>query len=546
MNTASVRTARGRAARAAALVAVGSVAAGCASGSGGRAPEREPEGPTLVVMLVVDQLRADLLDRYRPAFTGGFARFLDQGYSFTQASHRHAVTHTAAGHASLSTAVHPARSGIVANEWHQDAGGEWVPMYSVEDAAHPILGYERIDGLGGRSPKNLLRTGLADWILEADPDARSVSISGKDRSAITMGGRTDENVYWLLVPAARFVTSTFYAGRYPGWVARFNDDVMPDIASDTVWENQTPEAFRRLARDDAAPYEGDGVHTTFPHVSATEGGADAPGLRNTWVFERPPADDAVLAFAEAAVRELDLGRRGRVDFLALSLSAADHVGHAYGPLSQEQLSNLVQLDRELGDFLDFLDREVGQGRWVAGLSADHGVVTMPEEAWELGGRDAERIDQRALTQRLSQALNDAVGGGVRPDSLPARLARLIEERGLVTKAYTHRALAAGEAADSFAVLFRNSYRPERAPGILSRYGVEVRYGEGDLVYSSETGTTHGSPYWYDRHVPFVLLGAGVPPGNSARAVYTVDLAPTLAALVGIPVPDDLDGRAVWP
>ena len=542
MNTSLARTAR-----AASLAWLAPLAAGCAAGSAGPATAaEEPTGPTLVVMIVVDQLRADLLERYRPAFTGGLARFLDQGFSFTQATHRHAVTHTAAGHASLSTGVYPSRSGIVANEWRHETGGQWEGMYSFEDDHHPILGYESVEGLGGRSPKNLLRTGLADWVREADSDARTVSVAGKDRAAVPLGGRTTENVYWLLGAAARFVTSTFYARRYPAWLTRFNERVMPDMAADTVWENQTPEPFRRLARADAAPYEGDGVHTTFPHVSAEEGGADGAGLRNAWVFERPPGDEAVLALAEAALRELDLGRRGRVDFLAVSLSVADHVGHAYGPLSQEQLSNLVQLDRALGAFLDHLDREVGRGRWVAALSSDHGALTMPEAARELGDAEAERIDQREMVAGLTRALNDAVRASEAPDQMPARLASLLEERGLVAKAYTHRALTEGEPLDSFAVLYRNSYRPERAPGILSRYGVEVRYGEGDLVHPERTGTSHGSPYWYDRHVPFVLLGAGVRAGSSDRAVYTVDVAPTLAALAGIPVPDDLDGRVVWP
>ena len=147
--------------------------------------EAQVEGPKLVVMISADQLRGDLIDRYAEVFNGGFTRLLEQGYSFTQASHAHAVTHTAAGHATLSTGVFPSRSGIVANAWAHRSGEEWTSMYAVEDLESPILG---VPELPGRSPKNLLRGGLADWVAAADDDARIVSLSGKDRAAITMAG----------------------------------------------------------------------------------------------------------------------------------------------------------------------------------------------------------------------------------------------------------------------------------------------------------------------------------------------------------------------
>ncbi len=504
------------------------------------------ERPTLLVVIAVDQLRADLIERYSEAFEGGFRRLLDEGYLFTSASHAHAVTHTAAGHATLSTGVFPSRSGIVANDWSQRHGDAWIPMYAVEDADSPLLG---IEGLTGRSPRNLLRPGLADWVLAADPAARVVSLSGKDRAAITLAGQTRGEVFWMVPELGRFATSTYYKTEYPEWVERFNDEVMPRILADSTWVEAVDERFRHLARPDSALYEGDGVHTTFPHLATaevewTDSTAMDPMEFNIWALAQPRLDRAVAELARRAIDEFDLGQRGSVDYLAVSFSATDYVGHRYGPLSQEQLDNLVRLDRELGSLLDYLDERVGRGRWVLGLSADHGVMTMPEWTAENGGT-ASRSVLPELQRGLVTALREAAAAGTDPPyAFAQRLAALLEERRLVAKAYTTHDLTVGEPADSFGTLMRNSYYPGRAAGWLTRYGVEIRFGYDQLVHEA-TGTTHGSPYWYDRHVPMILLGSGVTRGRSEEAAYTVDFAPTLAALAGVPVPDDLDGRALY-
>jgi len=496
-----------------------------------------------VVMISVDQLRGDLIGRYDDAFTGGFRRLMDDGYQFTSASHAHAVTHTAPGHASLSTGVFPSRSGIVANSWSQKTGSAWQPMYAVEDLDSPILGFETVEQLPGRSPRNLLRTGLADWVRAMGPDARSVSVSSKDRSAITMAGQTDTEVYWLVGQLARFVTSTYYDDTYPTWVEAFNTRVMPVIAADMEWNSLVPGEYRDLARPDRADYEGRG-NSTFPHVSSVETGGGSVQQHNAWAFNQSRVDRAIMEFAKAAIDEHELGQRRATDYLAISFSATDYVGHGYGPFSQEQFSNLLHLDEVLAEFFDYLDDEVGEGDWVVALSGDHGVVTNPEYAQELGNAEAERISPQDANQEISAALQKASAEGGSVPEIAERLARALEEDGLVAKAYTHDELTKGMPADSFAVLYRNSHLPGRAHHMLSPYGVEFRYGEGDLV-SFPTGTTHGSPYWYDRHVPIILLGAGIESGSSDAAAYTVDVAPTLAALAGITVPDDLDGRVIY-
>ncbi len=509
-------------------------------------PRASQAAPRLVVLVSVDQLRADLLDEYAPLFEGGFRRLVEEGRSYPGASHAHAVTHTAAGHATLGTGVHPARSGIVANSWdHRTAEGWQGGMYAVADPDSPILGFPEASG---RSPRNLLRDGLADWVAAADPDARVVSVSGKDRAAITLAARARGHVYWFLPDAGRFVTSVYYRDEYPDWVEDYNETVVAPLLADTVWTSGVSQEHRiLLARpDEGAPYEGDGVHTTFPHLASQE--LEDPtslGALAAWALRQPRSDRAVAGLAMRAVDELELGTRGPVDFLAVSFSSTDYIGHDYGPFSQEQLDNLNRLDEVLGELFAHLDRSVGEGNWVLGFSADHGTMNVPETMSERGqvGRRVVQGERLALATR---AVNDAVAAaGGDTTRLPVELARILEERAIVDEAYTHEELLVGPPADSFAVLFRNSYHPGRGPGWFSRFGVEARFEYHELV-GYPTGTSHGSPYWYDRWVPFVLMGAGVEPGTDQEAVFTIDMAPTLARLVGLEPPVDLDGRAVLP
>ncbi|HIN78403.1 MAG TPA: hypothetical protein EYM97_06180 [Gemmatimonadetes bacterium] len=286
------------------------------------------------------------------------------------------------------------------------------------------------------------------------------------------------------------------------------------------------------------PYERRG-NSTFPHVSSVE-----ETVHNEWAFDSPKADEAVVTLAKTVMEELDLGQRGNVDYLGLALSSTDYIGHLFGPLSQEQLSNLMHLDRLLGDFFNYLDENVGEGKWIIGLSADHGVATMPEYEQERGNTSASRIDAREKSRGRTRALQAALAEGGSPEEIAERLARQLEAEGTVAKAYTHRELTMGEPVDSFAIFFRNSHYPGRAHSSLSRYGVEIRYAEGELLYRAN-GTSHGTVYWYDRHVPLILLGKGIGAGVSESPAYTIDLAPTLAQLAGIAAPDDLDGRVIY-
>jgi len=495
-----------------------------------------PDRPALVVLLVVDQLAPGLLSQYEDLFTGGIRRLFDEGLEFPNATHDHAVTETAPGHTTLATGVYPSRSGIVGNQWSVRDNGGWRNVYAVEDLDSPILGYP---DLPGRGPENIDRPGLANWILAADRDARVVSVSAKDRSAIGMAATAPGQVYWLPDRVGRFVSSRHYMRELPAWVVDFNDNEIPELYSDTLWTNQTPRDEWFRTRGDSSAYELAGEHTAFPHRPSDRVDPTDPSAVNLWRWTYTPfSDHAVGAFARRAVEELDLGGRGHTDFLGVSFSSTDLVGHYYGPGSREQLDNLLRLDRELDLFFTFLDDRIGRGRWVLAMSADHGVLEIPEELAQMGvpARRLTRDDRGDFIAALQGAAS------LQPGDEEATKAAALRFPWVVA-AYTFDAVERGEAADTFEILYRNSHSETRIVPIEGRWGVYAREAPYTLFPGSPPAT-HGSPYYYDRHVPLYFLGGRIRPGTSNERAATVDVAPTLARLAGIRVPDDLDGHAL--
>jgi len=357
-----------------------------------------------------------------------------------------------------------------------------------------------------------------------------------------MAGTAQGHVYWITQNEGRFVTSSFYSDGYPAWVDRINRDEMPRIFGDSVWEQTMSEAARAMSRADTVEYEGDGVHTAFPHRFFDEvGSPDRPGALNRWAYSQPYPDEALGVFAREAIRALQLGQDPVTDYLGLSFSQTDAVGHDYGPLSREQLANLLHLDRVLGEIMAFLDQEVGAGRWVMALSGDHGALTIPEYSVELGdeGSRATREDFTLLRQTF-QSFSETGGD---PQEVADSLVVALEKLPFVSDALTVLELTTPPPADSFVVLIRNSFMSDRWIGGSGSQGSDVvfRYVEG-YYPSTARGTGHGSPYYYDRHVPLIFYGAGVEAGTSSNPVRTVDIAPTLAGLAGIVTPSDLDGQ----
>lgn len=492
-----------------------------------------PGRPALVVLVVVDQLRADLLDRYSELFTGGFKRLRADGHSFINAAHDHGVTVTAAGHATLSTGVYPSRHGVVSNLWQERSGNRWVPVENIEDTTVKIVGVP--EGTGA-SPVHLMRSGFAEWLLAANSRSKVASVSGKDRGAIQPAAHARAGyVYWFEGAFGRFVTSTYYRNSDPDWVKTFNATQVPKHSSENVWTFSGTAAAASRSNPDTLAYEADGAHTFFPHSYADEKGTASFFV---WWENTPFVDALTIEMAQQMVSSLELGRDDAPDFLNVSVSATDRIGHRFGPLSREQLDNLLRLDRELGEFFDHLDRTAGKDRWVVALTADHGVLDSPEDLVARGeyGHRITAAESKTLDSLRARADSN-------PDKRAAArdLALALKKIPIVADAWTKDDLARAQQ-DSFAVLMQRSMYPGRESGRFSRQGVEFRYRPG--VYAAPRGSGHGQPYWYDRHVPLIFMGPGISPAQDRSRAATVDLAPTFASLLGIPYPRDLDGRVL--
>jgi predicted AlkP superfamily pyrophosphatase or phosphodiesterase len=509
-----------------------------------------PDAPRLVLFLVVDQGGAAQLERHRPLFSAGLARLLDESARFTEAHHLHADTDTAPGHATLATGRFPRGHGIVSNYWTDPETGEAV--YAVDD---PEL---------DTSPRRLLGGTLGDWLKAAVPEARVFAASGKDRSAVLLGGHRADGAFWYDRETGRFTTSAYYGGgdaqspAAPAWLDAFHREEPPVDRFGRAWE-PLPEVAAAAAALEVAALDYGPADPWFHFPHPLGGLAMAPGERYfADLYATPFVDDYLGRFAAALIAAERLGEDAAPDLLALSFSAPDAAGHLYGPDSLEYADALVRLDRALGELLDAVDRAVGLERTLIVLSADHGVASAPEVAAARGrpGRRAgaaEVLCVQGLEAALAARFGPAGGGRwLRPGPFfePAALAAAKVDRRRaeaaarehleacpgVARVWTRSELEAAALPDeAMAALFAHSFHPERSPDLT------LQLDEGLLAAPPPFAASHGSPYRHDTHVPWLVRGAGIAPRAIPSPVATADVAPTVAALVGIPVPDGLDG-----
>jgi len=515
-----------------------------------------PTPPRLVVVLVVDQMRADYLDRFAGLFTSGLRQMVEEGAVFTEARHDHAFTATAPGHATLASGVYPARSGIVANDWWDRRAARRV--YAVEDTTEPVLDHPDLEG---RSPRNLLRTTVADWLKAASPNSLVFSVAIKDRVAVLLGGHHPDGAYWYDYRTGRYVTSAYYEPSYPDWIGMFNDSgPVPGFLGKT-WTKMAPDSAYVLSREDSFPAEHHGVRTTFPHP-VDVGDTTVPVYEE--LARTPFGDMATLTLARRAVEELHLGADATPDLLFIGASSADLIGHRYGPRSQEVEDYYLRLDRMVGDLLAFFDDRIGRDGYVVVLSADHGVAMMPEEAVRHGYPGAERLNANAFRTELVSGFRAGLQDAqiFQPPRLSFQSVGLVFRFGdeavteaqrmtlrtdvahsllgapAIVKTYTYDQLLRGETDDpDYGGLFLHSFHPDRAGDVV------IRFRKHD-IFPDVIPATHGSPYDYDRHVPLIFFGGGIPHRVITRQVRTVDVAPTVAGLLGVIPPDDLDGHAL--
>jgi predicted AlkP superfamily pyrophosphatase or phosphodiesterase len=510
--------------------------------------------PRLVVVISVDQMRADYLDRFDAQFTGGLRWLIDNGLRFTKAHHDHATTSTGPGHTTLGTGVFPSHHGIVGNDYYDRRLRR--STYSMADSTSAILNYPEAPG---RSPANLLHDGLGDWLKAQSPESKVYSVAIKDRAAIPLAGKGPDGAYWFHLPTGDFITSEYYRSEYPAWVTEFNQSDRSERFCGTHWTKLFPDSAYALSREDDFPYERDSMGRVFPHLlTGTDGLPDARYFGR--IPETPFGDQLTLEFAGEMMRNEGLGLDEHVDLLFIGLSAADYIGHRYGPYSQEVQDYYLRLDRMLADFFTEVEEITGADRYVVALSADHGVMVIPEEL-SRRGVDAARVEWRPIPRRLNEVAAALVEDGTlasaprvrdvtgfvfdfgdwppspeQMKSLAELLTAELRLRPEFSAAYTFEQVITGSGSGPIFDKLVRSVHPDR--------GADILYAPREYYYltNSQGGTSHGSPYEYDTHVPLVFVGAGFSAELRDEPVRTVDLAPTLAAMLNLTLPADLDGR----
>ncbi len=533
------------------------------------------EKPRLVLQVTVDQLRGDLLMRFSDQLgKGGFRYLLQEGIYYNNAHHAHANTETIVGHVTLATGAHPAAHGMVGNLWYDRNAGRTV--YNIEDPDYAILTggagvdadteidpTQRAAASDGRSPGTILTSTFGDELsMQTAGGAKVFGVSVKDRGAVSMAGHTGK-AFWFSKSVAQFVTSSYYYDKYPDWVVQWNAKELPQGYSDTSWELLNPVESYLFGERDDQEWEPDfaGFGRTFPHPFGT---SDSKYF-TTLLTLSPAGDQLTAEFAKTLIDREDLGEDDVTDFLGVSFSATDYVGHFYGPSSLESEDNILQLDRTLADLFAYVDEQIGLDRTLIVLSADHGAPEAPgylQELGKLGGYvtpdswdtapAVERIKEKfGITGPLMEGydhpylyLSEEVrkNDEIHQTALETAIAKELVAFEGVAYAVPSTRLREGslpENALTRAVL--NNYHPDRSGDIYMVFNPGWFINDMDGL---SVTVTHGSPWRYDTFVPIIFAGNGIKPQTVSRRVYTVDIALTLATIVGALPPSGASGEVL--
>ena len=527
--------------------------------------------PRLVLLIVVDQFRYDYLERFGDLFVAnGLRRLMRDGASWTQSNYDHFPTYTAPGHGTMMTGAYPAETGIVGNEWPDRATGKRVT--SVSDPSEKLLGGNPTDQAS--SPRRLMSSTIGDELrLVTNDRSKVIGVSVKDRSAILPSGRNANAAYWFSVTSGTIVSSTYYFDQLPAWVSNFNNPRPADQYFGKKWERLLSESeYIKRAGPDSPAWEtvtASGDTNAFPHT--VTGGASTPGPAFYTAFDHTPfSNDLILSFAQQAISNEQLGQDDDTDVLTVSFSGNDYVGHRYGPYSQEAMDVTLRTDRQIAALLDFVQTKVGLANTLIAFTADHGVAPIPEHsgAIGLGGARIKTADLLgAIRTRIKARYNaeDYIykfdDNGVQRDgfingNIYFNYAALDRDRVNAEEL----AQVVGQAALSVTGVARYFTRAQLLRGatsITDPIERRVLHGfypsrSGDVVliaepfkYLGDTITaTHGSAYSYDTNVPTIIMGAGVTPGRYLEPATPADIAPTLAALLGITKPASATGRVL--
>jgi predicted AlkP superfamily pyrophosphatase or phosphodiesterase len=530
--------------------------------------------PRLILQITVDALRGDLPGRYAHLYgDGGFRYLMEQGVHYTNAHYQHANTETIVGHVSLATGTVPAAHGMVGNVWFDRESGRLV--YNIEDPDHHLLTAgadvdakteidptQKAAKVDGRSPATILTSTFSDELaVHYWRKSKIFGVSIKDRGAVSLAGHAGK-AFWFSKAGGEFVTSSYYYDEYPEWVKAWNAEKPAQAYAGKSWELMQDASRYLFGDSDEREYETDfpGFGRTFPHPY---GEADDKYF-TTRLTLSPAGDELTMDFAKALIEKEQLGQDEVPDYLGVSFSSTDYVGHVFGASSPESEDNLARLDRTLAELFSYVDDKIGLENTLIVLSADHGQPEVPGRLHELGIEHARHFDTDALDKAPAiAALKEQFGTGeelieayYQPYLYLNR--ELIRERGLdqaeveaavaaelvkfdgIAAAVSSTALRTASLPDTLLMraILRN-FHPERSGDIYVVFEPYVFITDFDGL---AVASTHGSPWRYDTFVPVMFAGAGLKPGTVSRPVTPYDVAPTLANYLGVKPPSGSIGN----
>jgi len=506
-------------------------------------------------------MKSEYLTRFNPQLEAGFKYLLDSAIVYSNAHHNHATTTTAAGHATLATGYFPSNNGITDNTVYNRALK--YKHYSIEDTTVRFVGIESC-GLNRVSAKPLLKNSLGDWVKKADKKSKVYSVALKDRASILMGGKNANRAFWFDAASTQMVSTDYYAETFPEWVKTYTaKDVMKEnIAKGWVLE----QSFIKLPSTDidSASYEKGNFLPWFPHTLASfDVMRVSENKEGSFMWNSPYGDAFVLNFAHQLIVNQKLGTDEHTDVLNIGLSAADVIGHHFGPHSYEVLDYYNKIDFELNNFISKLNTTIGKDNYIIVLTADHGVAAMPEYLASRG-IDAKRIqgdqfdaDLANINIKLKQKFgwtDDVIlksnYSGVEPNMDVVKqngidssefikaLTGELEKLDYIAGAYSFMDVKDAACKKPFIELVRHSHRDEFG------YYIKLVPKENYLIDMRATGTTHGTPYAYDTHVPLIIKLPADKSKTIDKKVYTVDIVPTVLDLLGISASEKFDGKSL--
>jgi len=509
--------------------------------------------PKLVVGIVVDQMKMEYLYRFSDEFyPNGFKKLINNGYTFQNMHYNYMPTYTGPGHASIYTGTTPSTHGIIGNEWFSRTLG--MEMYCTEDASVKTIGDGSKDE-GEMSPKNLQSTTITDELrLATNFKGKVIGMSLKDRGAILPAGHFANWAFWYSKTGA-FISSTFYGNKLPDWVTEFNQEkrYMPYI--NTGWNLLKPVASYNESLADNNPYEGkvNGEKPVFPYdLKAMYGNNDASILRAT-----PFGNDLLAEFAKKAIEKEELGKDNITDFLTISFSSTDYVGHILGPRSMELQDTYLRLDQTIADFLIYLDNSIGKANYLIFLTADHGGAENTNYLKD-NKYAVKNIEPKEIRKALKQYSIDTFGEdlvlnysnfnvffnkeiikakGLELAKVKQSFKDFLMTQELVKRVYSEEEILGSSGNNYYLNFIAKGYDSKQNGDLI------VLDKPGYIEYGA-TGTSHGTAYSYDTHVPLLFYGWHIKKGESFDKKAITQIAPTLSQILKIPFTNGTEAKVL--